>query len=94
METKGGYDTGCWFVFSGKLVGALDLENRIVGGRLLSRRGFCSEGMMQSRAEQFSRGGKHHGIALFLARVEAREAQLTRWLAEYNDGVNKKEKLR
>jgi len=83
METKGGYDAGVYFSFTGRLLEPVADGGRIVGGRLAGRYGFCSEAIVATREETRSRGGRGYGIDLFFARCEAREATLRRWLADY-----------
>lgn len=83
MEAKGGYDTGVYFSFTGRLVEPTADGGRIVGGRLAGRHGFCSEAIVATREETRSRGGRAYGIGRFFARCQTREATLRRWLADY-----------
>ncbi len=83
MEMVGGYDTGVYFAFKGKALRVFAADER-VGGRIVRKSGFCSEGMMMSHDEQFARGGSQVGIERFFSRCETRKAQLSRWLAEFD----------
>lgn len=83
MAMEGGYDTGVWFVFTGKSLSRLDRDNPIVGGRIARDYGFCSEGLVQTRHEVFYRGGRSEGIALFFQRCEDRKVMLQRWMDDY-----------
>ena len=82
MEMVGGYDTGVYFAFKGRRIRRPG-DERIVGGRLVDDHGFCSEALIMTHAEQFSRGGTARGIGLFFARCAEREARFARWLADF-----------
>jgi hypothetical protein len=79
VEVKGGYDTGCWFSFIGKLTDTSKVKDRHVGGRLVRPTGFCSEGMVCSKPAPSQRD-----IEAFFKRVGDRETQLRRWIDEFN----------
>lgn len=78
LREVGGYDTGVHFRFDGS---ALDesadiIEGRRHCGRLVSRRGFESEVLTY-------RNRRRNSIEDFFARVEARRANLERWMQEH-----------
>ncbi|MCZ7862727.1 hypothetical protein O9X98_15235 [Agrobacterium salinitolerans] len=83
IEMVGGIDFGVYFSFKGKASGEINPSDRIVGGRILRRDGFCSEALVPTRAELFGRGGQ------FFARCDERQRKFERWTREYYDGKGK-----
>lgn len=84
MEMVGGIDTGVYFKFAGLVPNPPpDASHRIVHGRILGRRGFCSEELVPTRDELRGRGGFEHGQARFFARCGERGARFRKWLDEY-----------
>jgi hypothetical protein len=84
MEMVGGIDSGVYFKFTGLVPNPPPADGgRIVHGRILGWRGFCSEELVPTRDELRGRGGFEHGQAKFFARCEERRERFRKWLDEY-----------
>lgn len=82
VEVVGGYDTGVYFRFKGRIIIPIQAGEQ-VGGRLVREFGFTSEAMEMSRDERFGRAGLTAGITRFEARYQARLDKYQQWLLEY-----------
>ncbi|MBY3155267.1 hypothetical protein HFO56_23375 [Rhizobium laguerreae] len=91
FEMIGGIDAGVYFSFKGKAKGKIDPAERC-GGRVFRAHGFCSEAIVPTRAELFSRGGAVHGQELFFARCAERQKKFARWLRDYDQRHDEKER--
>jgi len=91
IQMRGGYDTGVYFLFKGKALRRIPHDKRIIGGRIVREDGFCSEALLMTHEEKFSRGGSKVGIEMFMARCEERRIKFERWLTEFNALLHRRE---
>jgi hypothetical protein len=85
IDMIGGIDSGVYFSFKGKANGEISPSDRIVGGRIIRRDGFCSEALMPTRRELTGRFGSEQGQAAFFARCEERQNKFERWARAFYD---------
>lgn len=76
----GGYNTGTYCQFVGRLRPGAKLTERVMSGRIVGHLGFCSEAIFIMREEARSRGGTAHGLELYFARERAQLAKFKRWV--------------
>lgn len=80
----GGYDSGVYFSFSGRLKSPLPSDgSRVVAGRIAGKFGFVSEAVLMTRSEMLRPGGAD--LEAFWKRADAKKAKFERWLEEYQD---------
>lgn len=89
IRMVGGIDTGVYFSFEGRVSGEINPSDRIVGGRILRRDGFCSEALIPTSDELHGRGGQEYGQSAFFARCEVRRIKFERWTREFYEGKAK-----